>query len=69
MSSIERAAVLCMDEKYQIQALDRTETILPILLGLPEKRTHDYRCHGTISLFAALDVATGEVIGCCYPRH
>lgn len=69
MSPPERAVVLCVDEKSQIQALDRTEPILPMRPGLPEKRTHDYRRHGTTSLFAALNVATGEVIGHCYPRH
>lgn len=65
----ERAVVLCIDEKSQIQALDRTQSILPLQPGLPEQRTHDYKRHGTTSLFAALNVATGEVIGRCYRRH
>jgi transposase len=65
----DRALVLCVDEKSQIQALDRTAPILPMTLGLPERRTHDYRRHGTTSLFAALDVATGRVIGECHRRH
>lgn len=69
MSPPERAVVLCVDEKSQIQALDRTQPILPMRPGLPEQRTHDYRRHGTTSLFAALNVATGEVIGRCYRRH
>ena len=65
----ERAVVLCVDEKSQIQALDRMQPVLPMRPGLPERRTHDYQRHGTTSLFAALDVATGEVIGKCYRRH
>jgi transposase len=65
----DRALVLCVDEKSQIQALDRTAPILPMAIGLPERRTHDYRRHGTTSLFAALDVATGTVIGECHRRH
>ena len=65
----ERAVVLCVDEKPQIQALDRSQPVLPMRPGLPERRTHDYRRHGTTSLFAALDVATGEVLGKCYQRH
>ena len=56
-------------EKSQIQALDRTQPVLPMLPGMPERRTHDYKRHGTTSLFAALDVATGRVIGKCYRRH
>ena len=59
----ERALVLCVDEKSQIQALDRTAPVLPMMPGMPERRTHDYVRHGTTSLFAALDVATGKVIG------
>ena len=58
-----------MDEKSQIQALDRTQPLLPMQLGQPERQTHDYVRHGTTSLFAALDVATGEVIGECHRRH
>ena len=65
----ERAVVLCVDEKPQIQALERSQPVLPMRPGLPERRTHDYRRHGTTSLFAALDVATGEVLGRCFPRH
>jgi len=63
------ALVLCVDEKTQIQALDRTQPILPIRPGLPEGRTHDYRRHGTTSLYAALEIATGQVIAECHPRH
>ena len=65
----DRALVLCVDEKSQIQALDRTQPILPLAPGLAERRTHDYRRHGTTSLFAALDVATGTVIGETHRRH
>jgi transposase len=65
----ERAVVLCVDEKSQIQALDRTAPILPLRPGLPEKRTHDYVRHGTTSLFAALEVATGRVTDACFRRH
>jgi transposase len=65
----ERALVLCVDEKSQIQALDRTQPLLPMRPGQVERRTHDYVRHGTTSLFAALDVKTGEVMGCCHRRH
>jgi transposase len=65
----ERAVVLCVDEKSQIQALDRTAPILPLLAGVPERRTHDYKRAGTSSLFAALDLATGKVIGSLHQRH
>jgi len=65
----EGALVLCVDEKTQIQALDRTQPILPIRPGLPEGRTHDYRRHGTTSLYAALEIATGQVTTECHPRH
>ncbi|MEX1264454.1 MAG: IS630 family transposase [Actinomycetota bacterium] len=65
----EKAIVLCVDEKSQIQALDRTAPILPIRPGLPEKATHDYVRHGTTTLFAALEVATGKVTDACYDRH
>jgi len=65
----ERALVLSVDEKSQIQALDRTQPLLPMRPGRPERRSHDYTRHGTLSLFAALDVATGKVIGKCYGRH
>jgi transposase len=63
------AIVLCVDEKSQIQALDRSQPMLPMRPGQIAKRTHDYKRHGTTSLFAALDIATGKVIGKCYPRH
>jgi transposase len=69
MSPPDRALVLCVDEKSQIQALDRTQPLLPMRPGQIERRTHDYIRHGTTSLFAALDVATGSVIGHCYPKH
>ncbi len=65
----ERALVLCVDEKSQIQALDRTQPLLPMRPGQAERRTHDYKRHGTLSLFAALDIATGKIIGKCYKRH
>ena len=65
----DRALVLCVDEKTQIQALDRSQPLLRMELGQPERRTHDYVRHGTTSLFAALDVATGRVIGECHRRH
>jgi transposase len=65
----ERAVVLCVDEKSQIQALDRTAPILPMLPGVPERATHDYRRAGTSSLYAALDIATGKVIGRLHSRH
>ncbi len=64
-----KAMVLCVDEKSQIQALDRTQPILPLAPGIPERRTHDYVRHGTTTLFAALDIATGEVIGELHRRH
>lgn len=64
-----KAMVLCVDEKSQIQALDRTQPILPLAPGLPERRTHDYTRHGTTTLFAALDVASGKVIGELHRRH
>jgi transposase len=65
----ENAIVLCVDEKSQIQALDRTAPMLPMQPFVPEKRTHDYVRHGTTTLFAALDIATGQVTGLCQPRH
>jgi transposase len=65
----DRALVLCVDEKSQIQALDRTQPLLPMRPGHAERRTHDYKRHGTTSLFAALDVATGKVIGELHRRH
>jgi transposase len=65
----ENAVVLCIDEKSQIQALDRTAPMLPMQPGMCERRTHDYRRHGTTTLFAALEIATGRVTGHCLPRH
>jgi transposase len=65
----EGAVVLCVDEKSQIQALDRTQPMLPVRPGLPARRTHDYTRHGTTTLFAALEVATGRVTDACYQRH
>ncbi|MBI3933251.1 MAG: IS630 family transposase [Acidobacteria bacterium] len=65
----DHAVVLCMDEKSQVQALDRTRPVLPLRPGLPKRQTHDYIRHGTTSLFAALEVATGKVIGKCQRRH
>ena len=63
------AAVFCFDEKTQVQALDRTQPVLPMRPGQLERRTHDYRRHGTTSLFAALEIATGKVIGQIHRRH
>ncbi|TKK75795.1 IS630 family transposase, partial [Herbidospora galbida] len=65
----ERAVVLCVDEKSQIQALDRTAPVLPMLPGTPQRASHDYVRAGTSSLFAALDLATGKVIGSLHARH
>ena len=65
----DRALVLCVDEKSHIQALDRTQPLLPMRPGQAERRTHDYQRHGTTSLFAALDVKAGTIIGKCMPRH
>src|SRR5471030_531061 len=65
----EKALVLAVDEKSQIQALDRTQPGLPMKKGRAGTMTHDYKRHGTTTLFAALDVATGRVIGECLPRH
>ena len=65
----DKALVFSIDEKSQIQALDRTQPILPLRPGLPERQTHDYERHGTTTLFAALNVLDGTVIGHCQPRH
>src|ERR1700677_3342172 len=65
----ERAVVLCIDEKSQIQALDRTRPILPMLPRTPQRATHHYKRHGTSSLYAALDLSTGKVIGRLHQRH
>lgn len=69
MNPPDHALVLCVDEKSQIQALNRTQPILPMQPGQAERRSHDYQRHGTTSLFAALDVATGSVVGKCFDRH
>jgi transposase len=69
MNPPENAIVLCVDEKSQIQALERTQPILPLLPGVPERQTVDYERHGTTTLFAALDVLTGNVIGECKATH
>jgi transposase len=65
----ERALVLCVDEKSQIQALDRSAPVLPMMPGMPERRTHDYARFGVTTLFAALDVASGQIIGSLHRRH
>jgi transposase len=65
----DRALVLCVDEKSQIQALDRTAPILPLRPGIPERQTHDYKRHRTTTLFAAFNILNGKVIGSCLPRH
>ena len=65
----ENAVVLCVDEKSQCQPLERSQPILPIRQGIPERQTHDYARHGVTSLFAALEVATGQVTDACYPKH
>ena len=64
-----QAVVFCVDEKSQIQALDRTQPLLPMRPGQVERRTHDYKRYGTTTLFAALDTLSGKLLGCCYPRH
>ena len=69
LSPPERAVVLCVDEKSQVQALDRTQPLLPMRPGQAERRTHDYTRHGTTSLFAALDVKAGTIMGKCMRRH
>jgi transposase len=69
MSPPENALVLCVDEKSQIQALERSQPVLPMRPGKPEGHTPEYYRHGTTSLFAALDVKSGKVLGKCYPRH
>ena len=65
----DRALVLCVDEKSQIQALDRTAPLLPLRPGLPERQTHDYKRHGTTTLFAAFNILNGKVLGTCQARH
>jgi transposase/transposase-like protein len=69
MNPPENAVVLCVDEKSQIQALERTQPILPLRPGVPERQTHDYARNGTTTLFAALNAHTGEVVRKCYRRH
>src|SRR5262249_11174271 len=69
MSPPDNAVVLSVDEKSQIQALARATPVLPMDLGVPERRTHNYLRYGTVDLFAALDVATGQVLGRCFGRH
>ena len=69
VSPPDHALVLCLDEKSQMQALDRTQPLLPLSLGQAERRNHDYKRHGTTALFAALDIATGHILGRCYRRH
>jgi transposase len=65
----DKAMVLCVDEKSQIQALDRTQPLLPLRPGLPARQTHDYKRNGTTTLFAALSMLDGKVIGDCMPQH
>jgi hypothetical protein len=69
MNPPDRAIVLCVDEKSQVQALNRTQPILPLAPGVPARQTHDYERHGVTSLFAAMDVASGVTISTCYRRH
>ena len=69
LSPPERAIVLCVDEKSQVQALDRTQLLLPMRPGQAERRTHDDKRHGTTALFAALDVKAPTIVGKCMPRH
>lgn len=69
MNPPENAIVLCVDEKSQVQALERSQPMLPVAPGLAERRSHDYKRHGTTSLFAALEVATGRVTDQCHSRH
>jgi putative transposase len=69
MNPPDRAIVLCVDEKSQVQALNRTQPVLPLARGVPARQTHDNERHGVTSLFAALDVASGVTISNCYRRH
>jgi hypothetical protein len=69
MNPPERAIVLCVDEKSQVQALNRTQPILPLAPDVPARQSHDYERHGVTSLFAALDVASGVAISSCHRRH
>jgi transposase len=65
----DKSIVFCVDEKSQIQALERTQPLLPLRPGMPARQTHDYQRHGTTTLFAALNMLDGKVIGDCMPRH
>jgi len=69
LDSPENSIVFCVDEKSQIQALQRRQPILPLRPGIPERQTHDYYRHGTTTLFAALNAASGKVIGKCEKSH
>jgi hypothetical protein len=69
MNSPDNAIILCVDEKSQIQALERTQPLLPLRENIPARQTADYERHGTTTLFAALNVLTGEVIGSCKDHH
>jgi hypothetical protein len=69
MNPPDRAIVLCVDEKIQVQVLNRTQPILPLAPGVPSRQSHDYKRHGVTSLFAALDVGSGVTISSCYRRH
>ena len=69
MNPPDKAIVFCVDEKSQIQALERTQPIFPMRPGIPARQTHDYTRHGTTTLFAALNMLDGSVIGDCMPRH
>jgi hypothetical protein len=69
LNPLEKAIVLSIDERSQLEALHRTQKTLPMQPGQAEKRTHDYVRHGTTTLFAALEIATGQVTGVCKPRH
>ena len=69
MNPPDHAVVLCVDEKAQVQALERLQPVLPMVFGVPERKTPQYLRHGTTTLFAALDIATGKVIGECHRRH
>jgi transposase len=69
LSPPDNAIVLCVDEKSQVQALDRTQRMFPMRPGIPERQTHDYRRHGVTSLFAALNIESGKIIASCHRRH
>ena len=69
ITSARQAVVLCVDEKSQMQALDRSQPVLPMMPGMPERRTHDYARHGVVDLFAAFNIADGTVITELHPQH